>query len=109
MKVPVRSIFILLLLYVWIGVSALAVLFIEPRERLKLQLEERLTRVHNRHNELDDILRALQYLDKKVNNNAAGILSLECQQDILMAASRVGWRHAERLIGTGFMQVCRGR
>jgi hypothetical protein len=101
-----REVGLALTLIAWIGVAFYFTNVLEPEMRLKLSYEERIAQIHQEDRELG-------LLEKRVVSQEVALVELEkqlrktkCQIQMVVAASRAGWRKAEKLMQIGAFQRC---
>ena len=95
------------LLIAWIGVCFYLTAVLEPNMRLRLDYEEDVAQVQRNPLELENLREAVIEQYKTIGELKGEVRKVKCQINIVVAASRSGWRKAEKLMGTGeFIETC---
>lgn len=95
------------LLIAWIGVAFYLTNVLEPNMRLKLSYEEQVAQVDRNPLELERLREAVIGQYKAIDELGGELRRVKCQINIVVAASRSGWRKADRLMRTGeFIETC---
>ena len=95
------------LLIAWIGIACYLVNVTEPQMKMWLEYQEDLAREMKEPVEVEILRGQLESYKDEMEELQGDLRKVRCQMNMVMAASRSGWRKAERLMRTGtFISTC---
>jgi hypothetical protein len=95
------------LLIAWIGAACYLINVAEPQMKMWLEYEEELAGEMKEPVEFEILRTKLEGYEAEMEELQGDLRKVRCQINMVMAASRSGWRKAERLMRTGaFISTC---
>ncbi len=95
------------LLIAWVGVAFYLTTVMEPQIRLELHYQESIAQSFQEPAKLVAFERRLERQLLVIEELGGELRKVKCQINMVVAASRAGWRKAERLMRTGrYIETC---